>query len=219
MSKLSPGQFLRSLLVTTVGLWIFALGVVLNYQSHAGLSPWQVLHFGLTLHSPLSFGQASQAVGAVMVAVAWWSGVRPGLATVMNAVLVGLFTDVMLEMELVPAVDLWPVGYLMLLASLVVTGFGMAVYIRGGLGAGPRDSFMLGMMRITGRGPAPIRITMELGAAIVGLALGGTLGGGTLLYAVGLGPVVGFWFRVLRVPTPKRRLSKREPLGEDPARA
>ena len=196
------GQGLRRLTlrlaITTLGLFIFSLGIVLNLQSSSGLSPWQALHFGLTLHTPLSFGQASQIVGVAMLAVSWIAGVRPGLATVMNTFLVGLFTDVMLAMGLIPLMEAggWG-GYLMLILSLVVSGLGIAVYIRGGLGAGPRDSFMLALMRLTGRGPAPVRIVIEVGATVGGWLLGAPLGIGTVLYAFGLGPSVGFWFRVV----------------------
>ena len=193
------------LAITTIGLAIFSLGIVLNLQSSSGLSPWQALHLGLTFHTPLSFGQASQIVGAVMLVASWMAGVRPGLATVMNALLVGLFTDAMLAVNLIPLMDEdSPGGYLMLLLSLAVSGLGIAAYIRGGLGAGPRDGFMLALMRLTGRGPAPVRIVIEVGATIGGWLLGAPPGVGTVLYAFGLGPSVGFWFRVVGLQPPGR---------------
>ena len=198
-------RFLLRLVVTTVGLFIFSLGVVLNLQSNAGLSPWQALHVGMTLHTPLSFGQASQLVGLVMLLVSWVAGVRPGLATLMNAVLVGVFSDLLLASDLIPRQEALPGGLLMLAVSLVVSGLGIASYIRGGLGAGPRDGFMLALMRLTGRGAAPVRIAIEAGAALGGFLLGGPLGIGTVLFAVGLGPAVGFWFKVLGVKPPARR--------------
>jgi uncharacterized membrane protein YczE len=187
------------LVLTTIGLAIFACGVVLNLQANAGLSPWQLLHYGITLHTPLSFGQASQLVGVLMVAVSWLAGVRPGLATIMNAVLVGWCTDALLASGLIPLMQSDLTGFAMLVASLAVSGLGIATYIRAGLGAGPRDSFMLALMRLLGRGPAPSRIVMEVGATVCGYLLGGPLGLGTALFAVGLGPAVGFWFKVVGV--------------------
>jgi len=198
-------RFAGRLAVTTLGLFVFSLGVVLNLQSNVGLSPWQALHFGITLHTPLSFGQASQLVGLLMLLVSWVSGVRPGLATLMNAILVGVFTDALLAWELIPKQELDVGGLTMLAASLVVSGLGIAGYIRGGLGAGPRDGFMLALMRLTGRGAAPVRIAIEVGAALGGLLLGAPLGIGTVLFAIGLGPSVGFWFRMLGVKPPARR--------------
>jgi uncharacterized membrane protein YczE len=199
------GRLALRFLITTVGLFVFSLGVVLNLQSNVGLSPWQALHFGITLHTPLSFGQASQLVGVLMLLVSWVSGVRPGVATLMNAILVGVFTDALLASEVIPQQDLGPGGLTMLAVSLVVSGLGIAGYIRGGLGAGPRDGFMLALMRLTGRGAAPVRIAIEVGAALGGLLLGAPLGIGTVLFAVGLGPSVGFWFKMLGVKPPARR--------------
>ena len=204
-SRAGLGKLAVRFLITTVGLFVFSLGVVLNLQSNVGLSPWQALHFGITLHTPLSFGQASQLVGGLMLLVSWVSGVRPGLATLMTAILVGLFTDALLASEVIPQQDLGPGGLAMLAASLVVSGLGIAGYIRGGLGAGPRDGFMLALMRLTGRGAAPVRIAIEVGAALGGLLLGAPLGIGTVLFAVGLGPSVGFWFKMLGVKPPARR--------------
>ncbi|MCC7371514.1 MAG: membrane protein [Chloroflexi bacterium] len=205
MSRGALARFLVRLLVTTTGLFVFAVGVVLNLRSGSGLSPWQALHFGLTLHTPLSFGQASQVVGLVMLLAAWAAGVRPGLATIMNAVLVGLFTDLLLASGFIPHQELGLSGLLMLLLSLVASGLGIAVYIRGGLGAGPRDGFMLALMRLTGRGASPVRIGIEVGATVGGLLLGAPLGIGTILFALGLGPSVGFWFKVLGVKPPAKR--------------
>jgi uncharacterized membrane protein YczE len=194
------------LAVTLLGLAIFALGVVLNLQANAGLSPSQMLHYGITLHTPLTFGQASQLVGVIMIGASWALGVRPGLGTLMNTVLVGFFTDLLLASQVIPLMASEPARYAMLVLSLAVSGLGIATYIRGGLGAGPRDSFMLALMRLLNRGPASSRILMETAAALGGYLLGVPLGLGTVLFAVLLGPSVGFWFRVLGVkPQPRQR--------------
>lgn len=204
VTRAGLGRLALRLLVTTFGLFIFALGVVLNLRANIGLSPWQALHFGMTLHTPLSFGQASQLVGLIMLCAAWIAGVRPGVATVMNAALVGIFTDLLLFWEVIPLQHELLGSVVMLLVSLVASGLGIAIYIRGGLGAGPRDGFMLALMRLTGRGAAPVRIGIEVGATLGGLLLGAPLGVGTVLFAFGLGPSVGFWFKRLGVKPPGR---------------
>ncbi len=79
----------RRVAVTALGLFVFAVGMVLNVRAYVGLSPWQALHVGMTHHAPVTLGQASQLVGGLMVVVSWLFGIRPGAATVMNAVLVG----------------------------------------------------------------------------------------------------------------------------------
>ena len=202
----SPGPALRAV-ITTLGLFVFSLGMVLNVRANVGLSPWQALHVGLTLHTPLTLGQASQVVGGLMVVVSWLFGIRPGAATLMNAVLVGWFMDLLLASGLIPLMEPDLGGYAMLLVSLGISGFGIAAYIKGGLGAGPRDSFMLALMRLSGRGPATIRAGIEIGAALGGFLLGAPLGLGTVLFAVGLGPSVGYWFRLLGVRPPARHPS------------
>lgn len=205
----SPG-LVRRVVVTTLGLFVFSLGMVLNVRADVGLSPWQALHVGITLHTPLTLGQASQVVGGLMVGVSWLFGIRPGAATVMNAVLVGWYMDLLLASELIPRMGPSIGGYAMLLASLGVSGFGIAGYIKGGLGAGPRDSFMLALMRLSGRGPSTIRAGIEVGAALGGYLLGAPLGPGTVLFAIGLGPSVGYWFKLLGVRPPARHA----PLGD-----
>ena len=210
----APG-LVRRVLGTALGLFVFSLGMVLNVQANVGLSPWQALHVGLTLHAPVTLGQASQIVGVLMVVVSWLFGVRPGAATVMNAVLVGWYMDLLLASGLIPLMGPDLGGYAMLLASLAVSGFGIAAYIKGGLGAGPRDSFMLALMRLSGRGPSSIRAGIEVGAALGGFILGAPLGLGTILFAVGLGPSVGYWFKLLGVRPPARRMPAR-PMSQSP---
>src|SRR3712207_5093785 len=195
----------RKVTITALGLFVFSIGMVLNVQADVGLSPWQALHVGMTLHTPLTLGQASQVVGGLMVVVSWVFGVRPGPATLMNAVLVGWDMDLLLTSGLIPRMGPDLGGYAMLVASLAISGFGIAGYIKGGLGAGPRDSFMLALMRLSGRGPSTIRAGIEVGAAVGGFLLGAPLGLGTVLFAVGLGPSVGYWFRLLGVRPPARR--------------
>ncbi len=205
----------RKVTITALGLFVFAVGMVLNVQADVGLSPWQALHVGMTLHAPVTLGQASQLVGGLMVVVSWVFGVRPGAATVMNALLVGWYMDLLLASGLIPRMGHDVGGYLMLVASLLISGFGIAGYIKGGLGAGPRDSFMLALMRLSGRGPSTIRAGIEVGAAFGGFLLGAPLGPGTILFAVGLGPSVGYWFKLLGVRTPARRAAP-TPIGRRP---
>ena len=219
----------RRVTATALGLFVFSLGMVLNVRANVGLSPWQALHVGITLHAPLTLGQGSQLVGGLMVLVSWLFGVRPGPATLMNAVLVGWYMDLLLASGLIPRMAPDAGGYAMLLASLAVSGFGIAGYIKGGLGAGPRDSFMLALMRLAGRGPSTIRTGIEVGAALGGFLLGAPLGLGTVVFAVGLGPSVGYWFRVLGIrplarqaaprpatPAPRSMERRHDTAGEGP---
>src|SRR3954447_11606404 len=96
------GAFATRLGVLVVGLVAFSLGIVMTLRSNLGLGPWDVLHQGIALHSPLSFGVAAIVVGALVIAVSLGLGVRPGLGTLLNALLVGTFVEVVVALDVVP---------------------------------------------------------------------------------------------------------------------
>jgi uncharacterized membrane protein YczE len=180
-----------------VGLFLFAVGIVLILESKLGLSPWDVLNQGLAKHTPLSFGMANVAVAIVVLFIAWSLGGRPGIGTVANAVLVGTFIQGLTSIGAITHLQNDAVGVriVMLVAGIALIGPASAFYIGGDFGAGPRDTLMLVGSRRTGVRIAIVRGTLELGALIVGIALGGTFGIGTLLFAFGVGPVIeaSFW--------------------------
>ena len=179
------------------GLFVFALGVVLFYESRLGLPPWDVLHQGIAKHTPLSFGVAIEVVGVAVLLVAWALGAPPGVGTVANAVLVGAFVALLQPLHAAHRLsDLPLAGRLALLViGLVLFGIGTALYIGAGLGAGPRDSLMLvGARRLHTRVGA-VRAGIEVAALVAGVLLGGRVGIGTVLFAALIGPSVeaSFW--------------------------
>src|SRR6266536_2555238 len=127
------------------GLWLFAAGVVLGLRSRLGVGPWDVLHDGIRHVTPLSFGVATILVGVVLLVAGALAGVRPGPGTLVNMVLIGIFSDAMLATGI--GADLGARGLPMRLAAVVVgvllVALGSALYIGAGLGSGPRDSLML----------------------------------------------------------------------------
>ncbi|GAC1336045.1 MAG: membrane protein [Chloroflexota bacterium] len=191
----SPGQ----LALNVSGLFLFAFGQVLTLRSGLGLGPWDVLHQGISKHTPLTFGQATQLSGAVIILVGLMLGIRPGPGTVLNMILIGLFIDRILAGRLVPAPHtLWLAGPLDVVGILVV-GLGSGLYMRSYLGAGPRDGLMVGLHRITHQRVAVVRAALESSVAVAGFLLGGSVGVGTILFALGIGPAVEFGFRVFGV--------------------
>jgi uncharacterized membrane protein YczE len=180
-----------------LGLALFALGIVLLLESGLGLSPWDVLNQGISEHTPLSFGTANVAVALVVLGAAWLLGARIGPGTVANAVLIGLFVDGLLAVEAVDRLSdtslAARVG--MLAGGIVVIGAGSALYIGANLGAGPRDSLMLVLAHRTRTRVGVVRTLLEAAVTVVGFALGGTVGIGTLAFVVGIGPAIeaGFW--------------------------
>jgi uncharacterized membrane protein YczE len=179
------------------GLALFALGIVLQLQSGLGLGPWDVLNQGLSEKTPLSFGGANIAVAVVVLVLAWALGARIGVGTVANAVLIGTFVDVFLGLDAVEnlAGEALAVRIVPLVAGIAIVAVGSGLYIGAAFGAGPRDSLMLVAARRTGVRIGVVRAALEVSVAALGLALGGTVGIGTVAFALGVGPAVelAFW--------------------------
>jgi uncharacterized membrane protein YczE len=202
-------SFAARLLLVVGGLFPYGVGIALTRQAGLGLGSWHVLNDGLTHVIPLSFGVANILVGLTLLSSAWLCGIRPALGTLLNATLVGTYTDLILATGVVP--DLRAAGWsplmvasrLGLLASgILLIGLSTALYIKGGLGAGPRDGLMLALSRRLERPVEVVRTGMEVTALFLGVLLGGAAGLGTLLFALSIGPVVGYWFRALAVWQP-----------------
>lgn len=189
------------------GLWLFAAGVVLGLRSKLGVGPWDVLHDGIRQVTPLSFGVATIVVGAVLLVAGAVAGVRPGPGTLVNMVVIGVFSDAMLATGI--GADLGSRGLPMRLAAVVVgvglVAFGSALYIGAGLGSGPRDSLMLAIAARTGLRVGVVRAIIETTVLVAGVLLGGAAGIGTILFAFGIGPAVEVAFRLLRVEVPSRK--------------
>jgi uncharacterized membrane protein YczE len=194
------------------GLFVFALGIVLILESRLGLPPWDVLNQGISRNTPLSFGTANVAVALVVLVVAGLLGARIGPGTVANAILIGLFVDLLLRIDVAHGVaeSGLPVRAVALGGGILVIGLGSGLYIGAGMGAGPRDSLMLVLARRGHVRIGVVRAALELAVTIVGFALGGTVGVGTIAFALGIGPAVEISFRTLewlsltaaRQPTP-----------------
>jgi len=182
------------------GLFLFALGIVLILESKLGLSPWDVLNQGLAKHTPLSFGMANVAVALAVLLLAWSLGGPPGLGTFANAVLIGTFIQGLTAIHAVAALahDGLTVRIPLLVGGIWLIGPASAFYIGADLGAGPRDTLMLVGSHRTGRRVGLVRAVLEVGALAAGIALGGTFGVGTVLFALLVGPVVEWSFALLQ---------------------
>jgi uncharacterized membrane protein YczE len=179
------------------GLFLFAAGIVLLLESDLGLAPWDVLNQGVSEHTRLTFGLANVAVAVVVLAVAWALGARVGAGTVANALVIGLMVD---GLRFVDAVDKLsqqplPARIAMMVAGILTIGVGSGFYMGAGMGAGPRDSLMLVLAQRTGTRIGVVRAALEIAVTVVGFALGGTVGIGTVAFALGVGPSVelAFW--------------------------
>jgi uncharacterized protein len=180
-----------------VGLALFAVGIVMLLEAKLGLSPWDVLNQGIAKHTPLSFGIANTAVALVVLGVCWRLGARIGLGTVANAVLIGVFVDLLTRADAFAGVndDTLAVRALVVVGGILVIGIASALYIGAAMGAGPRDSLMLVLSKRTGRRVGLVRTVLESSVTAGGFALGGKVGAATLAFALGVGPAVelSFW--------------------------
>jgi len=183
------------------GLFLFGFGTGLTVLSALGVPPWDVLHDGIRINTPLTFGQAAILVGFVLIVISVAFGIRPGVGTIANMLFVGLFIDLTLFIGEVWTVDeraLWLRAAIMI-AGILLVGLGSALYIGAGMGAGPRDSLMVVVGSRTRLSIGIARTLIEGCALVGGALLGGALGLGTALFALTIGPAVQLFFRLLRM--------------------
>ncbi|MEJ7876068.1 MAG: hypothetical protein WKF62_05345 [Solirubrobacterales bacterium] len=181
-----PGPARLSVLLA--GLWLFGAGEACIVAAGLGNSPWTVLAEGVAENSALGIGAATVAISFVVMCA--WIPLRqmPGLGTVLNAIVVGIALGVMVE--IFPADPSDAVHWLLLGGGIGLVAIGGGIYLGARLGPGPRDGLMTGLHARTGRSLRVVRTLIELAALAGGYALGGTIGIGTLAFALLIGPGV-----------------------------
>lgn len=189
----------RRLVQLYVGLALYGASSALLVVSGLGLEPWNVLHQGLAELTGLTIGVVSIIVGAAVLLLWIPLRQRPGLGTVSNVFVVGLAMDGTLA--LVPDAHGLAVRIPLLLAGILLNGVATGLYISANFGPGPRDGLMTGLHRRTGRSIRLIRTAIEVAVVATGFALGGTVGLGTLLYALAIGPLAQLFLRVFAAPS------------------
>src|SRR5215210_7630505 len=178
----------RRLAQLYAGLVLYGASMALQIRAGLGLDPWDVFHQGLSDRTGLSFGTVVIIVG-VLVLAAWIPlHQRPGLGTISNVFVVGIAVDVALP--LIPDGGPIAMQLAMLASGVVLNAIAGAAYIGAGLGPGPRDGLMTGLMARTGRSVGLIRTSIEVSVLLVGVLLGGTVGLGTVVYALSIGPLL-----------------------------
>jgi uncharacterized membrane protein YczE len=180
-------RFPERLLRCIAGLACFGFGISLFVASDLGVPPWDVFHQGLAELTGLEMGTVIIGVGFLLLLLWIPLRQRPGLGTVLNAVEIGVVVN--LTIDRIPDTDsLWLRGCYVV-AGLLVVGIGSGLYIGAGLGAGPRDGLMMGLAQ-RGVSVRVARTSLEATVLVLGVLLGGTVGVGTVVFAVGIGPVV-----------------------------
>ncbi len=177
-------------------------------RASLGLSPWDVLADGVRRNSPVTFGQAVILIGLVLVLGSLVAGIKPGPGTIANMILIGAFADLMLATGIASQLDemaLW-LRFIVMLGGIVVTGIGSALYIGAGLGAGPRDSLMIAVATRARIRVGVARAIIEGTALFLGFLLGGSIGVGTLVFALGIGVSVDLAFQLFGMDSAGRKV-------------
>lgn len=182
-----------TLVVLAIGLAFFGLGEALMVQGGLGVSPWTVLAQGLSVRTGLTIGWTSLVIGAVVLTLWIPLRERPGIGTLVNVVVISVVIEV--GVRTLPA----PTGLgwqgLFVLLGVASVGLGSGLYLTCNLGPGPRDGWMTGLHRRTGWPVSRVRMGIEASVLVVGWILGGTVGAGTVVFALLIGPAVGLGLR------------------------
>ena len=167
---------------------LFGLGEGLLIVSNSGASPWSVLAQGISLNIDLSIGTTTFLV-SIVVLILWIPlKQKPGIGTILNAIIISIMIDVCIKF--VPTPENYLYQIILAVLAVLTVGIGGGIYLVANLGPGPRDGLMVGLQKKTNLPIAAVRALLEISAVSIGWFLGGTVGIGTLLFAFGIGPAV-----------------------------
>ncbi len=191
-------QRLSARLVRLVaGLLLYGVAMALMIRGNIGASPWDVFAQGVSRTTQISFGMCTIIISGVVLLLWIPLKQRPGVGTIANALLVGAFADV--GLFLIPEAHHWALQVLTFSSGLCLIAFATALYIGAGLGPGPRDGLMTGLVRVSGKPVWLIRTGLEFSVVVIGFLLGGVVGAGTAAFALGVGPLTQVTLRWLHV--------------------
>lgn len=188
---------LRRLLQLYIGLCLYGVSIAMYVRAALGVDPWDVFHLGVSQQLSADFGTVMIVTGALVLLLWIPLRQRPGLGTVSNVIVLGLAANATLAVLQTPD-TLWLKGGL-LIAAVVLNALATGMYIGAGFGPGPRDGLMTGLHARTGWSLRLIRTSIELTVLVIGYLLGGSVGIGTLVYALAIGPLIQLclpWFQV-----------------------
>ena len=186
-----------TLLILCVGLWIFGTGDAVIVAAGVGNTPWTVLAEGIALMTDRTIGQATFFVSVAVLLL--WIPLRekPGIGTILNAILIAVAIEHMLP--ILPTPEGGFESLLQVIGGIALVGIGSGIYLTANLGPGPRDGWMTGMRRVSGYPIGNVRAAIEISVVVIGWSLGGTVGIGTVIFAVMIGPTVAVCLNIVGV--------------------
>ena len=179
-----------------LGLFLFAVGTVITINANLGYSPWDVFHQGLGNIFGIKIGTANVLVGVSIVVIEMLRGIKPGIGTILNMLLIGVFMNIIMSIDIMPTFSNIYIRILTIPIGMIIIGLGSYFYIGAGFGAGPRDGLMLFLIRKTNKSVRFIRNSIEITVLIIGYILRGPVGVGTVIISLGLGYAVQFVFSI-----------------------
>ncbi|MPM83257.1 hypothetical protein SDC9_130320 [bioreactor metagenome] len=182
-----------------LGFIIYGLAIVVMIHANIGLSPWDVLHQGISLKTGLTMGQISIGVGVIIIIIDAFMGEGIGFATLGNVFLIGTFLDIFEGFNIIPYANNLFIGIIMMLIGIILAAIATVLYLKPALGSGPRDGLMLAINKRSSKSVGTIRTIIELTALAVGWLLGGSVGIGTIISGFGLGYAIQIAFKISHI--------------------
>lgn len=196
--KINKHEYRNRFISLLFGLFLYALGIVFTLNAEIGYAPWEVFHQGVANVTILSFGVASIVVGLVVLLFDHLMGESIGVGTALNILLVGIFIDIIRYANIIPKPQNYIVRLLFFFIGFIIIALASYYYMKSGFSAGPRDSAMVGVNRLTGLPIGVCRAGIEILVTILGYILGGHVGVGTVLSAFVAGFVIQTVFDLLK---------------------
>ncbi len=191
-------ELIKKVLLCSFGLAVFALGNYLTIKANIGQSPWNAFTLGLINYLPLTYGQMSIVVSGMVVLTDLLLKEYIGVGTILDAVLVGVFYDIYDAIGILPEINSFAVGMLVMVIGLVILAYSEYLYMSAGLGCGPRDALMVGVGKRLRKLPiGAVSITISVVVALLGALLGGSIGLGTIIFMFCNGIIMQAVFKVI----------------------
>ena len=192
----------RRLTRLNIGLMFYGLGLAMIVEAQIGLPPWDVFAKGISIQLGITYGIASVIVSA-LVLIAWIPlKVKPGIGSILNAILIGLWSDVFIPH--IPKLESYWANLSMFLLGMVIVATATGIYITSYLGSGPRDGLMIGTQKLLGWPLWQIRTMYEVLVLIVGWLMGGQVREGTLIFAVCIGVLMQWSLKLFKYDEKKK---------------
>ncbi|MCR1898380.1 membrane protein [Irregularibacter muris] len=194
----NQNSIIKKMMVLNIGFFLCALGMMMMLYAGLGAGPWETFHQGLSVFTGLSFGRVSQVAGLAIILGGVFLGIIPGIGSILNMILIGLYADIIESLGLFSTPSSLVLQLLLLFVGMVVNCMGIYVYLLNGLGAGPRDGIMIGLVKKTNLSVTFIKSSIEVTALLIGILLGGPYGIGTIIAALGMGYILDRIFLMMR---------------------